>query len=64
MQLHPSCAPATSTTHSARVRLGVRVKRLLGVMSAAVFWVGAPAWAQNTDLSACMAELRPAARSG
>lgn len=30
----------------------------------AVSWLAPTAWAQSTDLSACMAELRPAARSG
>jgi lytic murein transglycosylase len=30
----------------------------------AVSWLASTAWAQSTDLSACMAELRPAARSG
>lgn len=43
------------TAHARRGMLGLLLSAVLAVPSA---------WAQSTDLSACMAELRPAARSG
>jgi lytic murein transglycosylase len=40
----------------------VRVAAVSAVLASV--WLAPTAWAQSTDLSACMAELRPAARTG
>ncbi len=50
--------PPSTSSPQAMLRLAGMTALLVSA------WLAPSAWAQNTDLSACMAELRPAARSG
>ena len=52
----------TSHTVTSRASSLVRAACMTALLASA--WLAPAAWAQSTDLSACMAELRPAARTG
>jgi lytic murein transglycosylase len=52
------------TKHASNPRITVLVRAAAMSAVLASAWLAPTAWAQSTDLSACMAELRPAARTG